>query len=218
MALETKRRAVITGMGTINPLGDTLEGYYQNLIAGKSGIRRWKTLDMSQIECKIGGDLGDYDCLGALDRFKEALGADTFKKARKIFRTTTFSAKMSVLCTLSAWQDARPLSGLSPRERDPFRTSVIVGGHNLNSNYIHENSKRFLEDVEYLDPLSGVEGIDPNVPAVITEILGLHGPAFHDRRGMRKRQPCPAGGLSRHHERGVRHGRDRRRAFRHVPR
>ena len=55
---------------------------------------------------------------------------------------------------------------------------MIVGGHNLNSNYIHENSKRFLQDVEYLDPLSGVEGIDPNVPAVITEILGLHGPSF----------------------------------------
>jgi len=54
-----KRRAVITGMGTINPLGDTLEGYYENLIAGKSGIRRWQSLDMSNIECKIGGDLGD---------------------------------------------------------------------------------------------------------------------------------------------------------------
>ena len=63
-------------------------------------------------------------------------------------------------------------------ETDPFRTSVIVGGHNLNSNYIHGNMKRFLEDVEYLDPLSGVEGIDPNVPAVLTEILGIHGPTF----------------------------------------
>jgi 3-oxoacyl-(acyl-carrier-protein) synthase len=174
MALGTKRRAVITGMGTINPLGDTLEGYYQNLVAGKSGIRRWKSLDMSDIECKIGGDLGHYDCLGALNQYKDNLGEDTFKKARKIFRTTTFSAKMSVLCTLAAWKDA----GLFSAETDPFRTSVIVGGHNLNSNYIHENMKRFLEDVEYLDALSGVEGIDPNVPAVLTEILGIHGPTF----------------------------------------
>jgi 3-oxoacyl-(acyl-carrier-protein) synthase len=181
IALGTKRRAVITGMGTINPLGDTLEGYYQNLIAGKSGIRRWKSLDMSEIECKIGGDLGDYDCLAALDQFKDALGPETFKKAKKMFRTTTFSAKMSVLCTLSAWKDAGLFSGEAAEHNgaaDPFRTSVIVGGHNLNSNYIHENSKRFLQDVEYLDPLSGVEGIDPNVPAVITEILGLHGPSF----------------------------------------
>jgi 3-oxoacyl-(acyl-carrier-protein) synthase len=177
-----KRRAVITGMGTINPLGDTLEGYYQNLIGGKSGIRRWQTLDMSNIECKIGGDLGQYDCLAALDRFKDSLGPDTFKKAKKIFRSTTFSAKAAVLCTLAAWQDAGLFgAGESAGYRgavDPFRTSVIVGGHNLNSNYIHENSKRFVEDEESLDPLSGVEGIDPNVPAVITEILGLHGPTF----------------------------------------
>jgi 3-oxoacyl-(acyl-carrier-protein) synthase len=161
-------------MGTINPLGDTLDEYYQNLISGKSGIRRWKSLDMSNIECKIGGDLGDYDCLAALERFKDNLGPETFKKAKKMFRSTTFSAKASVLTTLAAWQDA----GLFASGIDPFRTSVIVGGHNLNSNYIHENSKRFFQDEETMDPLSGVEGIDPNVPAVITEILGLHGPTF----------------------------------------
>ena len=88
MALDVKRRAVITGMGTINPLGDTLEGYYQNLIQGKSGIRRWQSLDMSNIECKIGGDLGDYDCLAALERFRDDLGPETFKKAKKILRKT----------------------------------------------------------------------------------------------------------------------------------
>jgi 3-oxoacyl-(acyl-carrier-protein) synthase len=198
LARDVKRRVVITGMGTINPLGDTLEGYYQNLIQGKSGIRRWRTLDMSNIECKIGGDLGDYDCLAALERFKDFLGAETFKKAKKIFRSTTFSAKAAVLCTLAAWQDAGLHLGAESAEYrgdksagyrgdksaeyrgglDPFRTSVIVGGHNLNSNYIHENSKRLFHDEEDMDPLSGVEGIDPNVPAVITEILGLHGPTF----------------------------------------
>ena len=174
MAADVKRRAVITGMGTINPLGDTLDGYYQNLIHGKSGIRRWKSLDMTNIECKIGGDLGDYDCLAALERFRDDLGPETYKKAKKLFRSTTFSAKTAVLCTLAAWQDA----GLFAGGTDPFRTSVIVGGHNLNSNYIHDNSKRFFKDEEDMDPLSGVEGIDPNVPAVITEILGLHGPTF----------------------------------------
>jgi 3-oxoacyl-(acyl-carrier-protein) synthase len=169
-----KRRVVITGMGTINPLGDTLEGYYDKLIKGTSGIKRWRSLDMSNIECKIGGDLGDYDCNAALSRYEAALGPQIFKKTRKIFRSTTFSAKASVLCTLAAWQDA----GLFQNGIDPYRVSVIVGGHNLNSNYIHENSKRFLDDEESVDPLSGVEAIDPNVPALITEVLGLHGPTF----------------------------------------
>ena len=174
MVHPMKRRVVITGMGTINPLGDSLETYYQNLLKGTSGIRRWHTLDMSKIECKIGGDIGDYDCLAALGRYEGVLGPEKYKKVRKIFRTTTFSAKASVLCTLAAWQDA----GLFKSGVDPFRTSVIVGGHNLNSNYIHENSRRFQEDEESVDPLSGVEAIDPNVPALITEVLGLHGPTF----------------------------------------
>ncbi len=169
-----ERRAVVTGMGTINPLGDTLEGYYRNLISGTSGIRRWQSLDMSNIECKIGGDLGGYDCLAALARHQEALGPEAYKRVKKLFRTTTFSAKAAVLCALAAWQDA----GLSPTSLDPFRTCVIVGGHNLNSNYIHKNSKKFFDDEDSVDPLSGVEAIDVNVPAIITEVLGLHGPAM----------------------------------------
>lgn len=52
-----------------------------------------------------------------------------------------------------------------------------MGGHNLNSNYIHENSKKFIQDVDSVDNLSGVEAIDPNVPGIVTEVLQLHGPS-----------------------------------------
>jgi 3-oxoacyl-(acyl-carrier-protein) synthase len=53
-----------------------------------------------------------------------------------------------------------------------------VAGHNLNSNYIFENVKLYLDEPEYINPLSGVEAIDPNIPAVISEVLGIHGPTF----------------------------------------
>jgi 3-oxoacyl-(acyl-carrier-protein) synthase len=169
-----KRRVVITGMGTFNPLGDTLEGYYQALIQGRSGIRRWRSLDMKDIECKIGGDLGDYDFQAAMERFRDHLGAEGLKKVKKLFRSASFSAKAAVLCSLAAWLDA----GLFAKGVDPLRTSVIVGGHNLNSNYIYQNTRRFLVDMESMDPLVGVEAIDPNVPALITEVLGLQGPTL----------------------------------------
>ena len=87
------------------------------MIKGTSGIKRWHSLDMSRIECKIGGDLGDYDCNAALARYEELLGPLVYKKVRKIFRSTTFSAKASVLCTLAAWADA----GL-------FRAELIPAG------------------------------------------------------------------------------------------
>ena len=85
-----KRRVVITGMGTINPLGDTLDQFYNNLIAGRSGVKRWQSIDLSEVECKVGGDLGDYDCDAELLRFEQFMPAEHFKQVRRLFRSTTF--------------------------------------------------------------------------------------------------------------------------------
>lgn len=169
-----KRRVVVTGMGTINPLGDNLEDYYNNLIAGKSGMKKWKSIDLSDVECKIGGDLGDYDYKAALEKMKDKFSETKFKAIRKLFKYTTFSARLTALAAISAYDDAE----LIGKEIDPYRTSVIVPGHNLNSNYIFENTKQYFEDPYWVDSLAGVEAIDPNVPAIVTEILGLKGPTF----------------------------------------
>jgi len=169
-----KRRVVITGMGTINPLGDSLDGYYNNLIQGKSGIKKWTSIDLTPVECKIGGDLGDYNTKASLERFKEDLSPERYKKIQKLFRTTTFSAKITSLTALDAFIDA----GLIKADIDPYKTSIIAAGHNLNSNYIFRNAKQYLEEPEYIDPLCGVEAIDPNIPAIIAEILKQKGPTF----------------------------------------
>ena len=174
MANSSSRRVVITGMATINPLGNALDTYVDNLLAGKSGIKRWESLDVSIIECKIGGDLGTYDCRAALEVYKDDLGEDRYKRIRKLFKTATFSAKTGVLCALGAFRDA----GLLATDYDPFSISSPVGGHNLNSKYLYDNGVQFREEPEFIQPLSGVEGIDPSVPGLITESLGLHGPAF----------------------------------------
>lgn len=168
-----ERRVVITGMGTINPLGDTLQGYYDNLIAGKSGVKRWESLDLSPCENKIGGDLGDYDFTAGLERFKDALGPQ-YKAVKRLFRNATFTSKMSVLTALDAWKDA----GLLHAEIDPFQTMTVVAGHNLNSNYIYQMGLQYQEEPEFIDPLASVEAIDNNVPALVTEVLGIHGPAY----------------------------------------
>lgn len=168
------KRIVITGMGTINPLADNLSEYYENLLAGKSGIRRWQSLDLDRVECKIGGDLGDYDCESSLSRFEHELGHQRYRKTKKLFRSATFSARTAVLSAVDAYRDA----GVFGEAHDPYRTSVIVAGHNLNSNYIFRNALQFREEPEYIDPLSGVEAIDPNVPALVTEVLGIEGPSF----------------------------------------
>jgi 3-oxoacyl-(acyl-carrier-protein) synthase len=61
--VTVQKRVVITGMATINPLGDNLDDSYNNLNYGKSGIKRWVSLDVSNVECKVGSDLGNYEAL-----------------------------------------------------------------------------------------------------------------------------------------------------------
>ncbi|MGI9257185.1 MAG: beta-ketoacyl-[acyl-carrier-protein] synthase family protein, partial [Salinispira sp.] len=167
-------RVVITGMATINPLGDTVEEYYQNLLAGKSGVKEWKSLDLSQCENKIGGDLGDYDTKAALERIKDHIGLEKFKRVRRLFKYATFSARMSVLTAQNAWLNA----GLEKKSIDPYMTMVVVAGHNLNSRYIHALGRQFEEEPEYMDPLCSVEAIDNNIPALISEVIQVHGPCY----------------------------------------
>jgi 3-oxoacyl-[acyl-carrier-protein] synthase-1/3-oxoacyl-[acyl-carrier-protein] synthase II len=121
---EMKRRVVIAGMGTFNLLGDTLDGCCQALIRCRSGTGRWRPLDLKDIESKIGGDLGDYDFQTAMERVRDQLGVEGNKKVKKLFRSTSFSAKAAALCSVAAWKDA----GLLVNEIDPLRSSVIVGG------------------------------------------------------------------------------------------
>jgi 3-oxoacyl-(acyl-carrier-protein) synthase len=161
-------------MATLNPLGDTLDEYYGNLIAGKSGVKTWQSIDLSKVPNKVGGDLGDYDFAAALEKMRGRLGEPLYKKVRKIFRTATFSSKTGCCCALWAYIDA----GLLGTQVDPYRVSCLVAGHNLNSQYILSNGLRFMEEPDSIDPLSAVEGIDPNSPALISELLDIRGPTF----------------------------------------
>ena len=172
MRINQDRRVVVTGMATINPLGDTLEAYHRNLLAGVSGIRKWTTLKLDSIECTIGGDLGDYDMMAALDRLKTGIPAALHQKVRKLFRTCTFANKMTALCAMNAYLDA----GLFGQEHDPFRTSVLLAGHNFNSRYVNKNIDQFKQDPTYIDPLFGLEGLDQNIAATVSEVLSVKGP------------------------------------------
>jgi 3-oxoacyl-(acyl-carrier-protein) synthase len=172
MRINQDRRVVVTGMATINPLGDTLEAYHRNLLAGVSGIRKWTTLTLDSIECTIGGDLGDYDMMAALDRLKTGIPATLHQKVRKLFRTCTFSNKMTALCAMNAYLDA----GLFGQEQDPYRTSVLLAGHNFNSRYVNKNIDQFKKDPTYIDPLFGLEGLDQNIAATVSEVLSIKGP------------------------------------------
>ena len=73
----TRRRVVITGLGIVSPVGNTVEQAWQNIIAGRSGIDRITRFDASAFPAQIAGEVRDFDITKYLPA-KDARRMDTF--------------------------------------------------------------------------------------------------------------------------------------------
>ena len=58
---EDRTRVVITGMGAMTPLGQNAEAFWDNLVAGKSGIGPMTLCDPTDYPCRIAGELKGFD-------------------------------------------------------------------------------------------------------------------------------------------------------------
>ena len=106
----SERRVVITGMGVVSPNGNTKEEFWKSLVAGKSGIRRLQSMDTEKYDCKIGGEVVDFDPTKFFNNHKDARRADRY------FQFAMAASKMAA-------KDA----GLNPDSLDPHRVGVMVG-------------------------------------------------------------------------------------------
>jgi 3-oxoacyl-[acyl-carrier-protein] synthase II len=102
-------RVVITGLGLISPLGNTVDGYWNRLIRGESGISFIDSFDVSRHKSKIAGTVRDFDAEGLFGR----------KEARRMDRFCQFA----LAAADQAWED----SGLSLEQADRERIGVYVG-------------------------------------------------------------------------------------------
>lgn len=74
--LELKR-VVVTGLGAITPIGNTLAQYWQGLIGGRNGIGTITLFDASRHDCRIAGEVKGFDPHSYMER-KEAKRMDRF--------------------------------------------------------------------------------------------------------------------------------------------
>ncbi|MNB82027.1 3-oxoacyl-[acyl-carrier-protein] synthase 2 [compost metagenome] len=102
-------RVVITGMGVISPLGNTVEQFWDRLSSGKSGISPITSFDTARYKSKIAGQVRDFDPEGRFGR----------KEARRMDRFVQFA--------LAAAEDAWADSGLHLEDMDRERLGVYVG-------------------------------------------------------------------------------------------
>ena len=106
--METKR-VVITGMGALTPLGNTIDEYWTGLINGVSGADMITLFDASKFKTRFACEIKGFDPVAFLDR----------KEARKVDRFT----QIALVASDQAVKDA----GISKENIDVDRVGVILG-------------------------------------------------------------------------------------------
>jgi 3-oxoacyl-[acyl-carrier-protein] synthase II len=104
------RRVVITGMGVVTPLGQTVAQYWDGLIAGRSGIGPLTLFDATQYSSRIAGECRGFNIEQWVSDGRIAKRMDRF-------------AQFALASAIQAVSDA----GLNVSAEDPYRIGVIVG-------------------------------------------------------------------------------------------
>lgn len=104
-----RRRVVITGLGTVNPLGLSVPEYWRGLLAGTSGIAPITSFDTTAFKVRFGGEVKGFNPEPVLD----------VRSARKLDRFTQFA----IVAAAEAIRDSR----LELAREDPFRCGCILG-------------------------------------------------------------------------------------------
>ena len=174
--MSHQKRIVVTGMGINTPIGDNLDDFYTNLIAGKSAISKWKWLNNKDVYSKVGGDLSEYDAKAKVKTLADKLDPAMHKRLRVLVKKAPFSTKISAIVSAEAWIDAG-LAGMEDK-LDPTRRATLVGGHNLNERYFATNYETFQDEPDYIDSMAALLMLDTDHAGTVSEVIGNQGAAY----------------------------------------
>jgi 3-oxoacyl-[acyl-carrier-protein] synthase II len=107
---STERRVVITGLGAVTPLGNSVDAFWNNLIAGQCGVDKITSWDASPFDTQIAAQVKDFDPVPA------------FPSPKEIRRTDRYSQ----FGVHAAWQALRD-SGLDLNQTSPDEVGAFIG-------------------------------------------------------------------------------------------
>ena len=149
-------RVVITGEGSISPLGVSSKDLWNNLIHGKSGIKLIKSFDTENFNVKIAGEITDFDPLTFFEH----------KESRKLDRYTMFA--------MIAADQAIKSSGL-----DSSNVGVILGTGVGGMHTLEEEQTKLLKKGQRGVSPHFIPKMIPNIAGGQIAIkYGFHGPNF----------------------------------------
>ncbi len=156
-----QKRVVITGVGTVSPLGLNLTESWQNALAGKSGVAPITRFDASGFDVRFAGEVKNFNCDDVVDKKDQ-------KKMDLFIQYTMSCAKM-----------AFDQSGLKIDESNAHRTGAFIGSGMGGLPGIEEQKTRVIE--------KGPGRVSPFfIPSVITNLAsgwvtmtyGIRGPNY----------------------------------------
>ncbi len=172
----SKRRVVVTGLGIVSPVGNTVADAWANIVAGRSGVGPVTRYDVSAMNSRIAGEVRDFSVEGVFPS-KEARHVDTF-------------VHYGVSASMQAIADAGLPHGEALGEEGAQRIGVLVGSGigglpMIENNYreYHERGARrispFLIPGSIINMISGHVSIrygytGPNMAVVTACTTGLH--------------------------------------------
>lgn len=153
------RRVVVTGMGTVNPIGLTVQEFWNNALAGVSGVDYITAFDASEYKTQFAAEVKGFDPQNFMDR----------KAARRMDKFTHFA----VAAASMAVEDA----GLKPDGMDYERIGVIIGS-GIGGMWTNWDQQKVL--IEENNP----RRISPFfVPMLISDIAAGHVSIMHGFKG-----------------------------------
>jgi 3-oxoacyl-[acyl-carrier-protein] synthase II len=172
----SRRRVVVTGLGCISPVGNTVADAWANLLAGKSGIANITRFDASAINCHFAGEVKDLD----LDQYiapKEARAMDKF-------------IHYGIAAAVQAVQDSGLATGEALNEEEATRIGVVIGSgigglpliEDMHSELLAKGPRRispFFVPASIINMISGHVSMrygfkGPNLAVVTACTTGLH--------------------------------------------
>ncbi|MDR0568547.1 MAG: beta-ketoacyl-ACP synthase II [Spirochaetaceae bacterium] len=159
-----KRKVVVTGMGVISPLGNSVDDFEAGLKAGRSGIGKITAFDTAGFDVTIAGEVKDFDPSRWFEK----------KDARKMCRFTQFA--------VAAAAQALGQAGLLRDGKiscNPETAGVVLGNGIGGFEVVAESYRKlFNEGPRRMLPLTVPMMISNEAPGNISIMFGLKGPAF----------------------------------------
>jgi ligand-binding sensor protein len=134
------RRAVITGLGVVSPIGIGKDEFLDGLLKSKNGVHRITSFDPSDLPSQMAGEVNDFDPSKYLDH--------------KSISHTARASQFAVAGTQMALEDAQ----LIIEEEDPDRIAVIIGAGTNGMEFAAEQCKYFYaaQGKKPVSPYTGV--------------------------------------------------------------